>query len=119
LGKRERRRTPNIPHYIAQFAYTPEAWAGMAKNLENRSGPISQFLENLGGRLVSLYYCRGEYDGMVIFEAPDENTANAVSLAVVSSGQFRALRTTELFEVADVLESLRKMNTGGYQPPGQ
>jgi len=73
----------------------------------------------LGGRLVSLYYCRGEYDGMVIFEAPDESTANAVSLTVVSSGQFRKLQTTELFEVEDILDSLRKVDSARYRPPGQ
>jgi uncharacterized protein with GYD domain len=108
-----------MPYYMVQFAYTPQAWAGIAKNLEDRSGPIGEFIENLGGRLVSLYYCRGEYDGMVIFEAPDESTANAVSLTVVSSGQFRKLQTTELFEVEDILDSLRKVDSARYRPPGQ
>jgi uncharacterized protein with GYD domain len=108
-----------MPHYMVQFAYTPQAWARIAQNLEDRSAPISEFLENLGGRLISFYYCRGEYDGVVIFEAPDEGTANAVSLAVISSGQFRALQTTELFEVEDILESLRRGSEARYRPPGQ
>lgn len=108
-----------MPHYMFQFAYTPEAWAGIAKNLEDRRAPVSQLMENLGGRLVSFHYCRGEYDGVVIFETPDEATANALSLTVISSGQFRAVHTTELFEVDDILESLRKVRTARYQPPGQ
>ena len=29
-------------------------------------------VERLGGRFLNLYYSFGEYDGLVIFEAPDE-----------------------------------------------
>ena len=108
-----------MPRYMVQFAYTPQAWAGIAKNLEDRRAPVRQLMETLGGQLISFYYCRGEYDGVLIIEAPDESTANAASLAAISSGQFRAVQTTELFEVDEILESLRKVATAGFRPPGQ
>nr|MBA2713953.1 GYD domain-containing protein [Rubrobacteraceae bacterium] len=61
-----------MPLYMTQFAYTPEAWAALTRSPEDRSEPLRGLLENMGGRLVSFYNSFGEYDGLVIFEAPDE-----------------------------------------------
>jgi len=38
----------------------------------------------MGRRLVSFYNSFGEYDLLVIYEAPDETTAAAIVLAAVS-----------------------------------
>jgi uncharacterized protein with GYD domain len=66
-----------IPLYMSRFAYTSEAWAALAQNPEDRSEPIRGLLEAMGGRLISYYNSFGEYDGVVILEAPDEGTAAA------------------------------------------
>ncbi len=58
--------------YMAQFAYTAEALATMAKNPQDRSVPSRELIEKSGGRLISFYFCFGEYDGVAIYEAPDE-----------------------------------------------
>ncbi len=42
--------------YMVQFAYTAEAWATLAKNPQDRSVPIREVTQKLGGRLVGLYY---------------------------------------------------------------
>ncbi len=72
--------------YMIQFAYTAEAWATLAKNPQDRSVPIRELLQKLGGRLVGVYYCFGEYDGVVLAEIPDDISAIATSLAAVSPG---------------------------------
>lgn len=33
----------------------------------------------MGGQLLSFYNCFGEYDGVVIFRAPDEATATIIT----------------------------------------
>ena len=38
----------------------------------------------MGGRLLSFYYSFGEYDVLVIYEAPDESTAAAIVLTAIS-----------------------------------
>ena len=64
-----------MPLYMSQFSYTKEAWAALAQNPEDRSEAVGELLESMGGQLVSLYFTFGEYDGFVVFEAPDANSA--------------------------------------------
>ena len=44
-----------MPFYMTQFAYTPEAWAALVDNPEDRSAPVRELTESMGGRLVSWY----------------------------------------------------------------
>lgn len=102
---------------MTQFSYTPETWAALARHPEDRSVALSELIENLGGRLVSFYYCRGEYDGVAIVEAPDDTTGNAIAFAALSAGHLIATKTTELFEVEEVMEALRRANTVTFRAP--
>ena len=69
-----------MPVYVTQFAYTPEAWAAFTDNPEDRSTPVREQVESMGGRLICWYLSFGEYDGLTIYEAPDDATAGAVVL---------------------------------------
>jgi uncharacterized protein with GYD domain len=108
-----------MPLYMTQFSYTPEAWAALVENPEDRSAILGRLVESFGGRLVSFYYCRGEYDGVAIMEAPDDITGNAIAFAALSAGHLKATKTTELFEAEDVMEALRRAGTATYRGPGQ
>lgn len=108
-----------MPLYMTQFAYTPEAWAALIRSPEDRSEAVRGLLENMGGRLVAFYNSFGEYDGMIIFEAPDEGTAAAVVLAAVSPGHIGTIKTTSLLSVEDAMEAMRKAGQATYQGPGQ
>jgi uncharacterized protein with GYD domain len=55
-----------MPHYMFQFTYTPEAWATLSKNPQDRTEAIRGLIEKQGGRLIAFYYCFGEYDGVII-----------------------------------------------------
>ena len=90
-----------MPLYMTQFAYTPETWAVLIQNLEDRSEAVRRLLENMGGRLISFYNSIGEYDGLFIYEAPDEGTAAAAVLAAISPGHVKAIKTTTLLSVED------------------
>jgi len=60
-----------MPLYMTQFGYTVRrGWTGQES--ENRAEGFSTLAKKMGGRLVDLYYCFGEYDGVVLFEAPDD-----------------------------------------------
>jgi len=103
--------------YMIQFAYTAEAWATLAKNPQDRSVPVRELAQKLGGRLVGLYYCFGEYDGVVLAEIPDDISAIATSLAAVSPGHVKAIKTTKLFTVEETMEAMRKAGSLAYQGP--
>ena len=103
--------------YMTQFAYTSEAWATLGKNPQDRSAAGREAVQKLGGRIVGFYYCFGEYDGVVLVDAPDDVTATAVVLAAVAPGHMRATRTTRLMTVEEGMEAMRKAGTVTYAAP--
>ena len=66
-----------MPTYMTQFSYTASASAALVKNPEDRGAAVAALMEKLGGRMLNTYYTFGEYDGVVIFEAPEDITAMA------------------------------------------
>lgn len=103
--------------YMTQFSYTADAWKALVKQPEDRAAIFAGHAEKLGARMVSLYYCMGEYDGIVIFEAPDEKTAAAVLFAAISPGHLKTTRTTALMTVEATMEALHKANAEAYPGP--
>jgi uncharacterized protein with GYD domain len=106
-----------MPRYMIQFGYTPDAWAALTKNPADRRENLRALLQGLGGQLIDLYYHFGEYDGTVIFEAPDDVAATATVLAAVSPGHVRTNRTTRLMTVEEAMEAMRKAGGQTYQAP--
>lgn len=97
-----------MPLYMTQVAYTPEAWAGMTRNPQDRSQAVGAALEKVGGRLVNLYHSFGDYDAVAIYEAPDQAAAAAFAVAVLSAGYVRAGATTQLLTPQETMEVMRK-----------
>ena len=106
-----------MPLYMTQFAYTPEAWKALVKRPEDRGKVFGELVEKMGGSFVSMYYSMGEYDGLVIYEAPDEPTAMAMVLSAISPGHLRATKTTVLMSVEDTMEAMSKANAETYPAP--
>ena len=104
---------------LSQFSYTPEAWAALTRNPEDRSEPLRRLLESMGGRLVSMHYSFGDYDGLIILEAPDEKTAAAGVLTAVSAGHIKDIKTTPLLTIEDAMEVFRRAGEATYRAPGQ
>ncbi len=105
--------------YMVQFAYTAEALATMAKNPQDRSVSSRELIEQLGGRMIGFYFCFGEYDGVALYEAPDDMTATAISMAAVSPGHLKASHTTKLFTVEETMEAMRKAGSISFQGPAR
>lgn len=106
-----------MPLYMTQFAYTTEAWKALVKKPEDRGKVFGELVEKMGGRLISMYYCMGEYDGLVIYEAPDEPTAAATILSAISPGHLRATKTSVLLSVEDTMVAMQKANAEAYPGP--
>ncbi len=108
-----------MPHYMLQFAYTAETWAALTANPHDRSEPVNALAQKFDSRLIDLYYTMGDYDGVVIVEAPDDTTAMAFVLAAVAPGHLRAFKTTKLIPPGEAVEAMRKAKGIGYQAPGR
>jgi uncharacterized protein with GYD domain len=107
-----------MPLYMAQFAYTSDAWAALVKKPQNREEVLRALIEKLGGRMVSFYYCFGEYDGVFVAELPDETTLAAAVFAAIAPGHVKATKTTTLLTTQQTLEALRKAGTQTFKAPG-
>jgi len=103
--------------YMTQFAYTAEAWAALAKNPVDRSSTLGALFDGVGGKLIELYYCLGEYDGVVISEAPDTTSVAAALIAAVGAGHIKAIKTTALLSTDEMVAALKKSASLSYGAP--
>jgi uncharacterized protein with GYD domain len=105
--------------YMVQATYTSEALATLAKNPQDRSVPVRELVQKLGGRLVGFYFCYGEYDIVGLSELPDDSAATALALAVASAGHLKAFKTTKLFTAEETIEAMRKAGSITFQAPSK
>ncbi len=106
-----------MPLYMSQFSYTSGAWAALVKNPEDRAEAFRALAEKMGAKMHSLHYAFGEYDGVIITEAPDEGTVLAILLAAISPGHVKATKTTTLFTPQQAMAAMRKAGTASYRAP--
>ena len=107
-----------MPIYLSKFSYTPETWARMIQNPEDRRDAAKTYIESVGGKLHGFWYAFGAHDGYTLWEAPDDVSMSAVALAIGSGGALSSLETTVLMSVEDTLDALRKAGQIQYQAPG-
>jgi uncharacterized protein with GYD domain len=106
-------------YYLTQFSYTPETWARLMKNPEDRRDAARKYIESVDGKLHGFWYAFGAYDGYCIWEAPDNVSMAAVGLAITGGGALSKFETTPLLTVEETLEALRLSQKVGYRSPGK
>ena len=104
--------------YLTRFSYTPETWARLAHNPEDRREAARAYIESVGGKLHGFWYAFGECDGYNLWEAPDNVSMAAVAIAIGGGGALSKFETTVLLTVEETLDALRRVNTVGYRQPG-
>ena len=88
-----------MPLYLTRFSYTPETWARLIDNPEDRRDAARSYIESVGGKLTGFWYGFGTYDGYTLWEAPDNVSMAAVAMALSSGGAISSLETTVLLTV--------------------
>jgi uncharacterized protein with GYD domain len=104
--------------YLTKFSYTPETWARLIANPEDRRKAAQTYIESVGGKLHGFWYAFGAHDGYNLWEAPDNVSMAAVALAIGSGGAVHSLETVVLMSVDETLDALRKAGQIQYQKPG-
>ncbi|MGH2693029.1 MAG: GYD domain-containing protein [Actinomycetota bacterium] len=107
-----------MPLYLTRFSYTPETWARLIGNPEDRRKAAQSYIESVGGKLQGFWYAFGEHDGYTLWEAPDNVSMAAVALAISSGGALSSFETTVLLTVEETMDALRKAESIGYRAPG-
>ena len=107
-----------MPLYLSKFSYTPETWARLIDNPEDRRKAAQSYVESVGGKLHGFWYAFGTHDGYNLWEAPDNVSMAAVTLAISAGGALRSFETTVLLTVDETLDALGKAGQVGYRSPG-
>ena len=98
-----------MPMFMAQFAYTPQAWASLIHAAQDRAAASESMVRHFGGRLIGLYYTPGaEFDGFALFEAPDDAAAAAIEIATVAVGHLRSNRLLRVLSPDEMHAALQK-----------
>jgi uncharacterized protein with GYD domain len=105
--------------YLTRFSYTPETWAKLVKNPEDRRTAATEYIESVGGKLHGFWYAFGEHDGYTLWEAPDNVAMAATAIAIGSGGALTSLQTTALLTVEETIAALEKAGSISYRPPGE
>src|SRR5687768_9138454 len=109
----------SMPMYLTRFSYTPETWARLMKNPEDRRAAARQYIESVGGKLHGFWYAFGDHDGYNLWEAPDNVSMAAVAIAIGAGGALSSIHTTVLLTVEDTVAALGKASSIAYRRPGQ
>ncbi len=109
--------------YCLLVQYSPSGLRAMRERRDtDRQAAVKHFLSASGCKLEAMYAT--SYDGpgvMTLFDAPDAETAEALSHVVMESDTLRNPHVFRLFspqEITAIREKAREL-FAGYQPPGK
>ena len=107
-----------MPLYLTKFSYTPETWARLIDNPEDRRKAAEEYIESVGGKLHGFWYAFGQHDGYNLWEAPDNVSVAAVILAIGAGGALSSFETTVLLSVDEAMAAMSKAQNVQYRAPG-
>ena len=93
-----------MPRYVILINWTEQGARSVTETTQ-RAEHVRQMIEQMGGRLETLYWTQGRYDLVGVIQAPDEETAAAVGLRVGMAGAVRTetLRAYDAEEMGRIL----------------
>ena len=108
-----------MPKYLIEASYSAEGAKGIVKRGGTaRRAEVQKMVESLGGRLDAFYFVFGENDVHVILDLPENLTAAAISLAVMSTGAART-KTTVLLTPEEIDQAVKRPVELGRSAEGE
>ncbi len=96
-----------MPLYLYQAAYTAESLAAQIKEPKDRMEVVKPAFDAIGAKILAAGYPFGDYDVLVVYEAPNDTSAAGLALAVAGGGAVKSAKTTRLLSGQEWIESLR------------
>ena len=105
--------------YLFELSYTPESIAAQIKKPQDRLKTAAiPALEAAGATMIGGGFSFGDQDVVLLFDAPNDQTAAAVAQVVAAGGSARSTKTTKLLSGSQWTSALRKAGklTDAYKP---
>jgi uncharacterized protein with GYD domain len=92
-----------MPSYVCLIQFKDQGIRNIKDTVKRGDAAIAE-AQKMGMKIVEEYWTMGAYDGVVIFEAPDDETMSAFVLKVGSLGNvtgqtLRAFRRNEMEQI--------------------
>ena len=96
-----------MPTFISLFGWTEQGVHDVI-NTGKRAADFRSSIQAAGGSVKNIYWTMGRYDGVIVFEAPDDATAAAVMMGGCAKGNVRS-ETLRAFTEEEIEGVLAKM----------
>jgi uncharacterized protein with GYD domain len=96
-----------MPTYITTVKFT-EQGAKAIGDTTKRAAAFKSAAKKLGVKVSNLYWTLGRFDGLLVFDAPDDETATAAMLQVGAQGNVTTT-TARAFTAAEMDAILAKL----------
>ena len=106
-----------MARYLTQLTYTSEAMAHLISNPQDRGAVIRDLGQRLGGKVETFDYCFGDYHLVSIVEFPDNESMEAIMMAIYASGAFKDIKITVLLPMEEAVRAMTRAHAAGYKPP--
>ena len=86
--------------FISTIKFTEKGIQGIQES-PKRAAAFKAAAKKLGVKVSGIYWTLGSFDGVIVFDAPDEETATAAMLGLASQGNVKTT-TTRAFETGEI-----------------
>jgi uncharacterized protein with GYD domain len=93
--------------YISTIKFTEQGMEAIGETTK-RATSVKAVAKKMGVKITDIYWTLGPFDGLLIFEAADDETATALLLLVGSMGNVKTT-TAKAFSAAEMDKVLAKM----------
>ncbi len=94
--------------FITNIKFTPQGIKGIADTTK-RAARLRASAKKMGVKVTDIYWTLGDHDGVLIFEAPDDETATALLLHLGALGNVQTT-TVRAFTAEEMDTILAKVN---------
>jgi uncharacterized protein with GYD domain len=96
-----------LSHYILLINWT-EQGIGKINESPHRYSSFKALVEKAGGKLIGGYYTFGEYDVVIIIEAPNDEAVMSLMLKVGSAGNVKT-KTLKAFTAEEGFKIIKNL----------
>lgn len=94
--------------YLIEASYTAGAFKAMTANPHDREAAVRAMVEASGGKLHHFFFAFGEYDVVMLAEAPGDGEVAAALMTAAATGAVSKLKTTKLMTNAEGMDAMAK-----------
>jgi uncharacterized protein with GYD domain len=97
-----------LSHYILLINWTQQGINRIKDTASDRFSSFKASVEKAGGKLTGAYYTMGEYDMVLVIEAPNDETVMSLMLKVGSLGNART-KTLKAFTAEEGIKIIKDL----------